>query len=186
MRRDSERIYHEYLVAAARTGDTGALQQLVSRFEARLLAHAWRLTNDLDMARDATQEAWIEIIRGLPRLLDAAAFPAWSFRIVSRRCARSIRQNQHRRRVRDAMVNEAAVNDCATADAGLISDARSAADALEKLPPGQRAAIALFYLEELSVAEISVALDVPVGTVKTRLLHARRKLRAILEGDDDA
>ena len=49
---------------------------------------------------------------------------------------------------------------------------------------GARAAIALFYLEDMSVAEMAVALDVPAGTVKTRLMHARRKLRAALEGDE--
>ncbi len=51
------------------------------------------------------------------------------------------------------------------------------------LPASQRAALALFYLENLSVAEIAVALDVPPGTVKTRLMHARRKVRDILEGE---
>jgi len=54
------------------------------------------------------------------------------------------------------------------------------------LPPAQRAAIALFHFEEMSVAETAVALDVPAGTIKTRLMHARRTLRAVLEGDDDA
>ena len=56
--------------------------------------------------------------------------------------------------------------------------------AIRTLPPEQQAAIALFYLEEMSVAEVAVALDVPAGTVKTRLMHARRKLRGVLEGDE--
>jgi RNA polymerase sigma-70 factor (ECF subfamily) len=51
------------------------------------------------------------------------------------------------------------------------------------LPGPQRVALALFYIEELSVAEIAIATDVPPGTVKTRLMHARRKIRAILEGE---
>ncbi len=51
------------------------------------------------------------------------------------------------------------------------------------LPPEQRATVALFYLEDMGVAEVATALNVPAGTVKTRLLHARRKLRAVLEGD---
>ena len=55
--------------------------------------------------------------------------------------------------------------------------------AIQSLPHDQRATIALFYLEELSVAEVAVALDVPAGTVKTRLMHARHKLRAIIEGE---
>jgi RNA polymerase sigma-70 factor (ECF subfamily) len=56
--------------------------------------------------------------------------------------------------------------------------------AVATLPPDQRAAIALFYHEGMSVAETAVALDVPVGTIKTRLMHARRKLAALLEGEN--
>ena len=52
------------------------------------------------------------------------------------------------------------------------------------MSPEQRAAVALFYNEDLSVAEIAVALSVPAGTVKTRLMHARSKLRAALKGED--
>jgi DNA-directed RNA polymerase specialized sigma24 family protein len=54
------------------------------------------------------------------------------------------------------------------------------------LPAGQRAAIALFHIEDMSVAEVAVALDVPAGTVKTRLMNARAKLRAAFEGECDA
>ena len=57
--------------------------------------------------------------------------------------------------------------------------------ALEKLPEGHRAAVGLFYLEEMSVAEVAIALDIPMGTVKTRLMHARKKLRMTIEGDDN-
>lgn len=56
--------------------------------------------------------------------------------------------------------------------------------AIASLPPDQAATIALFYLEEMSVAEVVIATDVPIGTVKTRLMHARAKLRAILEGEN--
>ena len=62
-------------------------------------------------------------------------------------------------------------------------DSEKVRKAMAGLPPEQRAAIALFHLEEMSVAEVAVALDVPAGTVKTRLMNARRKLRAALEGD---
>ena len=57
-------------------------------------------------------------------------------------------------------------------------------EALAKLPAAHRAAIGLFYLEEMSVAEVAVALETPVGTVKTRLMNARKKLRAELEGEN--
>jgi len=63
---------------------------------------------------------------------------------------------------------------------GEFNDVRAA---LAALPRAQRATVALVYLEDLSVAEVATALNVPAGTVKTRLMHARRKLRAALEGD---
>ena len=66
--------------------------------------------------------------------------------------------------------------------AELAVDAARVMAAIAELPAPQRAALALFYTEDLSVAEIAVALDVPPGTVKTRLMHARRKVRAILGG----
>ena len=60
-------------------------------------------------------------------------------------------------------------------------DLRSEIDAL---PVGQRAALALFYLDGLSVAEVATALAIPPGTVKTRLMTARNRLRALLEGQN--
>ena len=57
--------------------------------------------------------------------------------------------------------------------------------AISRLPPDQAATIALFYLDDLTVTEVATALDVPMGTVKTRLMHARRKLRALLEGENN-
>ncbi len=69
-------------------------------------------------------------------------------------------------------------------DIDLVLGRQMLRKALAKLPEEHRAAIGLFYLEEMSVAEVAVALEIPVGTVKTRLMHARKKLRATLEGDD--
>jgi RNA polymerase sigma-70 factor (ECF subfamily) len=174
------RILDEYLVAAARTGDRRAFGWLVERWNGKLTAHAWRLTGDPEMARDATQEAWLEIVRGLNRLADESAFPAWSYRIVSRRCARQIARAVGRRRLAE---QAAAEPEAQVPEPGAgIENGRLRA-AIAALPASQRSAIALFYLEEMSVAEVAVALDAPIGTVKTRLLHARRKLREALEGD---
>ncbi len=82
------------------------------------------------------------------------------------------------------MQDEAAMAPTTNTDMDQALDRRILRKALAKLPEGHRAAIGLFYLEEMSVAEVAVALEIPVGTVKTRLMQARRKLRAILEGDD--
>jgi RNA polymerase sigma-70 factor (ECF subfamily) len=174
------RLLDEYLVIAAQGGDRAAFERLARRWQPKLAAHGWRLLGDRDAARDAVQESWLEIVRGLRGLRDARAFAAWAFRIVSRRCARQIGAAAERRRM-EAEPGEAP-EPVAEAAAGAADGDRLRA-AIRGLPPEQRAAIALFHFEELSVAEVAVALDVPAGTVKTRLMHARRKLRAVLEGD---
>jgi len=183
LQRDSERIYDEFLVSAAATGDRAALDRLVARWQPRLLRHAWRVLGDAERARDVVQEAWMEIIRSLVRLDDVAAFPAWAYRIVSRRCYRVFG-----RMVREpfepeeaGLLAEPAVPEHASAE--FASDMDKVMAAVAALPPPQRAALALYHLEGMGVAEIAVALDVPPGTVKTRLMHARRKVRGRLEGE---
>ena len=180
--RTKEQLLDEYLVASARTGDRRAFDMLARRWQGKLIAHAWRLTGDVDLAREAAQEGWIEIVRGLARLRDERAFPAWACQIVSRRCARRIGSLRHDRALAAAVAAEPLETTTAPAGGDAAASARLQA-ALAGLPPDQRAAIGLFYLEDMGVAEVATALNVPAGTVKTRLMHARSKLRAVLEGD---
>ena len=183
MNRHTERIYDEYLVSAALTGDQVALARLVARWHPRLLRHAWRLLGDAERAKDRVQEAWIEILRGLGRLDDVAAFPAWAYRITTRRCQREFGRQRHDVLPLDEEgmdYGEAEPQDDAMA---VAADVSKVMDAIDTLPGAQRAALWLFYIDELSVAEIAIATDVPPGTVKTRLMHARRNLRARLEGN---
>ncbi|HEY5723684.1 MAG TPA: RNA polymerase sigma factor [Allosphingosinicella sp.] len=180
MDRTKSRIFDEYLVASARAGDRRAFELLAGRWHRKLVAHAWRLSGSIEEARDAAQSAWIEIARGLRRLRDERAFPAWAYRITSRACARQIGGEVRRRRIAETL---AAQPEEAAEEAGARIDADRLRAAIRGLPPDQRAAIGLFHFEDMSVAEIAVALDVPAGTVKTRLMHARRKLRAALEGE---
>ena len=183
--RRTSRVLDEYLILAASQGDRKAFEHLARRWDRRLVAHAWRLTGDREAARDAAQAAWVEIARGLSSLHDEAAFPAWAFRIVSRRCARFVAGRVHDRALDLAVATEPD-SGSAMPDAGDPTAQRRLHTAIDRLPAAQRAAIALFHFEELTIAEVAVALDVPAGTVKTRLMHARRTLRIALEGDHDA
>ena len=135
-----------------------------------------------DEARDMVQEAWVEILRGLARLDDVAAFPAWAYRIVTRRCHRFYKKSSREPLESEEAGEGVAIESPEIEGAELAVDAARVMAAIAELPAPQRAALALFYTEDLSVAEIAVALDVPPGTVKTRLMHARRKVRAILGG----
>ena len=178
-----DRALEAYLVAAARTGDRVACDRLARLVTPRLLAHAARLLGEVEPARDAVQSAWVEILVALPRLRAVEAFRSFALQIVTRRVARMIRGRQRDRLIGAEVALEA---EGSTAPLGEIAaDAASVRRAVDALPPLHRATLALFYLEEMSVAEVATALDVPVGTVKTRLMHARAKLREILKGDQD-
>lgn len=183
MQRSPARIYDEYLAASARAGDRSAFNALAERWQPKLLGHAYRLTGDGDLARDVVQEAWADIVAGLPRLNNAGVFPAWAYRIVTRRTADAIRQAQRRRRTSNAVAAEPSPTDQSAAQVENGADIAPLNKALAALSPDHRATVALFYREDFSVAEIAAALSVPAGTVKTRLMHARRKLREALEGD---
>jgi len=180
-----DRALDSTLILSARLGDRAALERLVRRWQPRLTAHARRLLGEAEPARDAVQSAWVEIVRGLDRLRDPAAFPAWAYRIVTRRCAATIGGRRRDRVLAAGMAQEAGVLPEMPPGPDAKDDHARLRAAVRALPPDQRAAIALFHFEGLSVAETAVALDVPAGTVKTRLMHARRKLRAALEGDQD-
>jgi RNA polymerase sigma factor (sigma-70 family) len=179
--RSAARILDEYLVASARTGDRKAFGMLAERWHAKLVAHSWRLTGDREAARDAAQESWVEIARGISGLKDERAFPAWAYRIATRRCAKAVKRKIRDRGLGRALAGESADFEPAP---GTSLDEQRLRRAIAALPNDQRSAIALFYLEEMSVAQVAVALNVPAGTVKTRLMHARHKLRAALEGED--
>lgn len=181
----TRRLLDEYLVVAAQSGDQKAFAELVRRWHRRFAAHAWRLLGDDEATSDVVQSGWLEIARGLSRLQDERAFPAWAYRIMSRGCARHIANLQGRREL-DRAISAEPEPDAIEPDFEKRDEAKRLHAAIRCLPPPQRAAVALFHFEDLSIAEIAVALDVPAGTIKTRLMHARRRLRVVLEGEDDA
>jgi RNA polymerase sigma-70 factor (ECF subfamily) len=174
-RRSEGAVFDELLVVLAQGGDPEALERLAHRWRPRHYAHARRLLGDADRAADAVQESWVGIVRGLLRLQDPAGFPAWSYAIVTRRC-RDRQRTEARAPVSHA--TEAIAPGTRTLDEAV--DLRAA---LAALPPDQRAAVALFYRHGFTGAEIAEALCVPVGTVKSRLFHARRALRRYFQGD---
>ncbi len=181
--RTRDEVVGDLLVLAARAGDVGAFERLAIRWHPILFRHARRLTGDAEGARDVTQEAWVAIVRGLGRLKDAAKFGPWALRITARRSADWIanrRQARSRTDISDPSFLKAAH---AGSDTDELARVRMA---FRRLPQGDRVLLAMLYLEGFSVAEIAQACEVPPGTVKSRLFHARERLRAALEVRDAA
>jgi RNA polymerase sigma-70 factor (ECF subfamily) len=176
MARTPERILDEYLVALAQDGDRAALERLAQRWRPRHYAHARRLLRRPDAAADAVQDAWEGVLRGLGLLQDPARFPAWSYAIVTRRC-----RDMQRRGARAPLV-DAEIELIPGADSN-PETAHDLSRAMAALNSDQRAALALFYRDGFTAAEIAEALCAPLGTIKTRLFHARRALRQYFEGE---
>lgn len=182
MSKEASRSLDAYLVSAAKLGDRKACDRLVRLWSSRLEAHAVRLLGDRAKAQDALQDGWVEIFRNLGRLRDDRAFAAWAYQIVSRRCARIIKQAQRHRRLERDVANEAQVSLQIREDHALPADEKQLlTQAIRALPAKQKSAIALHYLEEMRIEEVAAALDIPAGTVKTRLMHARTRLKKALE-----
>jgi RNA polymerase sigma-70 factor (ECF subfamily) len=172
-------ILDEYLVLRGQAGEPEAFRLLVERWQPRLLGHAFRYTRSGDAARDVTQESWMAIVKGLSRLEDATRFRAWAYRIVANKARDWVRSEQARRRAADGASMPESVDARAAAD----DDVATIRRAIARLEPEQQLILSWFYLEDMPLRDIAQALSIPVGTVKSRMFHARAALRASLTED---
>lgn len=177
-RTEAEPLLDSLLVTMALAGDRRAASRLHARWHPRLLRTARRHTGDGEMALTAVQDCWLAIWRGLPALRDTNRFAPWAFGILRRRCTDQI--NRHaRERNRQG--------DASESDPGHTTapeDRLAIAEAMATLSPVHRLAAHLFFVEGLTLAEIADVQQVPEGTAKSRLFHARRQLKVALSGDD--
>ncbi len=168
MRGEHSHLEDQLLVMDAQDGSREAMDKLVTRWQKRLWGHACRLTGDSQAAWDVTQTAWCDIIRGLRKLHDPAGFPAWAYKITTRK---SIDWIKRKRRTKTASLENIEV---AAVDK---KSSLEIEDLLSQLDIDKRTLLSLYYFEELSISDIASALKIPVGTVKSRLYAARNELK---------
>lgn len=178
---EQDRLNDELLVLRCQEGDAAAFAELVHRWQRRLWRHAWRSTGEENAAWDVLQEAWIGISRGIGRLVDPAAFPAWAYQIVSNKCRDQVRREQRRR----AAVASYGAQQCAAQGSADRQQGETLREALAQLSGADRAILALRYEEQFDTREIAQIFSVPEGTVKSRLFYARQRLRKFLENDHE-
>ena len=168
------------LVEAARNRDREAYADLIRVRGDRLYALAQRILRDVDRAEDALQEALVIAWRDLPGLRDPDRFDAWLHRLVVRACL--VEAKRERRRISNLHV--LAIDVAATADDFLsVADRDQLERGFRHLPPEQRALLVLHHFEGRDAIEIAEILGIPGGTVRSRLHHAHRAMRAALDAD---
>lgn len=177
-------------VQAARGGDHEAFRVLVERYEARAFRLALRILRDEDRARDATQEALIKVYRSLDRFEGRSRFYTWLYRIVTNACLDQRRRENPDRRAdwpdepdTDPTPAIGAPVPTPSSPARALEQqelGRQIADAIEDLPEDARQTLLLREVDGLSYAEIAETLEIPKGTVMSRLHHARKRVQKTL------
>ena len=156
----------------AQAGDRGALAQILAHAERLLKRWIAAALGDRSLAADVLQEVLLRAYRRLDTLRDPRAFDPWVRRLAHRELLRVLRRE--RRHEHDEL------DDPATPpppDDGLLARLPAL---LARIPPGSRSVLALHYLDGLELAEIAVVIELPLGTVKSRLAHGLRTLRSEL------
>jgi RNA polymerase sigma-70 factor (ECF subfamily) len=160
-------------------GDAGAATELITRHERRVYAVCLRVLGNPDDAADAAQDALLAMVRKLDGFRGEAAFTTWLYRVTMTVCYDHLRRAQRRpvlRRDDDAAGPEPALADHADAVAG----AHDVAAALAQVPEDFRVAIVLADVHDLPYDQIAKVLDLPVGTVKSRVHRGRIALAKAL------
>lgn len=176
-----EAIRDEIIVLRCQEGDAAAFETLLERWQDRLWRHACRLTGDEDAAWDALQETWMDISRCIRHLRTPSAFKAWAYRIATNKCRDLIRREKRRREIVEDFFEEITVRENPMIDQAKEDSPDNLSDALKRLPGRDRTILGLKYEEDFDIAGIAAILDIPEGTVKSRLFHAREHLKKIME-----
>jgi len=163
------------LALAAATGDRRALDALLRQHADLVHAVCRRIVVDPEDALDATQEAMVAIARGIGRFDGRSKLSTWVYRVATNAALDELRRRGRRPLLAIDTPPEPAVG---SGEAAV--DARLDVDALERVPEEFRVAVVLRDLADLEYAEIATVLDVPVGTVKSRVSRGRAALRAEL------
>ena len=182
------------LILQCRAGDQSAFRELVRRYQQKAYGIAFSMLRDADDAMDVTQEAFIKVHRYLDNFKGSSSFYTWLYRITVNLCIDHIRKNKKASTVDydDAMDHDEAqggelLPSTLDMDPARNLDRRELREmidrALETLSPTHRAVILMREVEGLSYREMADVMEVSMGTIMSRLFHARRRMQVALAED---
>lgn len=185
----------DVLIRRAQQGDRSAFDSLVSKHERRAYQYAFRLTTNQDDASDIVAEAFVRVYNALQNFKGNSAFTTWLFRILTN-CYLDLRKKERNKQhlslegtlQTDSGEMERQIEDEGDGPSELLErTAREQAvqTAIVLLPDYQQAMLVMYHIENLSYEEIAESLDLPLGTVKSRLNRARLSLRELLVKDEE-
>lgn len=156
-------------------GDIEAFNELMEAHEDRVFAICLRMLRDREAALDVTQDTFLTVFRKVDRYKATAAFSTWLYRVTVNTCYDYLRKQK--RKQADRLPETHDIADPASQDEFESIDVRPQIEAaLADLSPEFKAAIVLVDLEGMSIEQASDTLEVPIGTIKSRLFRARKQL----------
>lgn len=181
------------LVARCKGSDLTAFDQIVERYQHKIYGYVRRMVDNETDAEDITQEVFLKALRALSTFRQESSLQTWLFRIATNLCRDLLRRRRHekewvplwRAHEPDGTEEESTIdlpdlrhNPERLMLQGELNEMLHAA--IDRLPVAMREVLVLHDIESLSYEEVAHALGIPVGTVKSRLFHARTKLRDAL------
>ena len=182
------------LVKRVRSGDQRAFRTLVERYQRKVYSVALGMLKDKEEAMDVSQEAFVKVYKYLDHFKGDSSFYTWLYRITVNICIDVLRKRGGARG-EDVEFDESIAHDTAEAQIGALGTrlgtnpqksalrrelAEKIQEALEQVPEKHRAILLLREIEGMSYEELSRTLEIPKGTVMSRLFHARAKVQKIL------
>jgi RNA polymerase sigma-70 factor (ECF subfamily) len=174
-----QRLRDSKLVLDYQSGNTMALQILVKHWHKTFCEKAYWLVKDADLAKDIAQDSWGTIITKISHLENPESFGSWAMRIVYTKSLDCIKNNKKSLKHLETYKYEQDTIEIEKTDTNIIKE--ELLISIKQLPENQQVVIGLFYVQDYSLKEISDLLNIQVGTVKSRLFHAREKLKQKLK-----
>lgn len=175
---DPSKIFDGLLVLQYRSGTKKALSLLVNKYHNKLCRHSYWYTHDIDSSQDIVQDCWGIIIMKLDSLTNPNLFGSWAFRIVTRKSLDFVRKRKRELVAVQEYGLNAIVEDNQDYNKVVL---QKLLKGIQTLPQEQQVVLRLFYIESYSLKEMSRILEISLGTVKSRLFHAREKLKIIIK-----
>ena len=162
------------LVAGCLANDRRSQKQLYDRYKDAMYTLCYRITNDLDLAEDVLQEAFVGVFRGMKNFRQESTLGAWIKTIVVRTAYRKIKKQIHTQPLEDHHKGS-------MIDWGNSLDTEYLEQAIQSLPPGYRSVFVLVEIEGYAHKEVADMMDISVGTSKSQLFYAKKQLRKKLK-----
>lgn len=181
-RDELERTRELLHVIMAQQGEPDAFRWLVDRYERRLLYFIRRTVDDPDRALDVLQEVWLTVFRRIAALRAPEAFRVWLYRIARDKAVDQLRGDRRRKDAAGESIDESTVHvsdHCEWIEC--VEKAELIHKLLESLTPAHREIVTLRFLEQMALDDIAAVVGCSIGTVKSRLHYALRKLQERIE-----